>query len=146
MPFDFHQTFQDLMNEKGDVMSGYPIIAGEQESRTHIQVDYFCIADLDRPYTGPESGIRPLADLTRYNVIELEGLGRTLSEGRFRYHLGRTLVMEEPSGAPSRQGQISLTILTVHKPRNYCARSITGSRKSPLGNTEQHCCGIYRSR
>jgi len=133
MPFDFHQTFQDLMNEKGDVMSGYPIIAGEQESRTHIQVDYFCIADLDRPYTGPESGIRPLADLTRYNVIELEGLGRTL-------------VMEEPSGAPSRQGQISLTILTVHKPRNYCARSITGSRKSPLGNTEQHCCGIYRSR
>ncbi len=116
MSFDLHQTFQDVMKIKADVMSGYHIISGEPEARTHIQVDQFCIADLNRPYKGPEKGIRPLADFKRYNVIELEGLGRTLSQGRFRYHVGRTLVMENPAGKPSRQGQIGLTILTVHKP------------------------------
>ncbi len=115
MSFDMHQTFQDLM--KADVMSGYHIVTAEREARTHIQVDYFCIADLERPYEGPEQGIRPLEDFTRYNVIELEGLGRTLDESRFRYHLGRTLVMENPVGKPNRLGEKSLTILTVHKPQ-----------------------------
>jgi len=116
MSFDLHHTFQDLMKVKADVLCGYHIISAEPEARTHIQVDYFCIADLDRPYTGPEQGIRPLDNFTHYNVIELEGLGRILSEGRLRYHIGRTLVMENPDAKPSRQGQISLTILTVHTP------------------------------
>jgi len=116
MTFDLHQAFQDLMKEKAEVLCGYHVIHGERETRTHIQVDYFCIADLDRPYTGPETGIRPLADFTRFNVIELEGLGRTLDERRLRYHIGRTLVMENAQGKTDRQGATSLTILAVHKP------------------------------
>ncbi len=116
MSFDLHQLFQDLMREKADVMSGYQIHEGERESRTHIQVDYFCIADLDKPYMGPEQGIRPLSDIRKYNVFELEGLGRTLNESRFRYHVGRTLVMENPGGKRSRLGEMGLTIITIHKP------------------------------
>jgi len=116
MSFDLHQIFQDLMKEKAHVMSGYHLIGGEQESRTHIQVDFFCTIDPDRPYAGPEVGIRPLEDFSRYNVIELEGLGRTLSDRRFRYHVGRTLVMENADGHPERRGQTSLTIVAVHKP------------------------------
>jgi len=116
MSFDLHRFFQELMTVKADVMCGYQITAGERESRTHIQVDYFCIADRERPHRGPERGIRPFADFARYNVIELEGMGRTLSESRFRYHLGRALVMENPAGQSSRQGEIGLTILAVHKP------------------------------
>ena len=116
MSFNLHQTFQDIMREKADVMSGYQIKMGEPERRTHIQVDYFCIADLDKPYQGPERGIRPLANFQHYNIIELEGLGKTLNEGRFRYHVGRALVMENPSGKRSRNGQTGLTIITVHKP------------------------------
>jgi hypothetical protein len=116
MPLDLHCMFQDLMKAKAHVLSGLHISEGMRESRTHIQVDYFCIAEPDQPFHGPERGIRPFADFRRFNVLELEGLGRSLGEGRFRYHVGRTLVMENPAGQPSRQGEIGLTILVVHKP------------------------------
>ena len=73
-----------------------------------------------------ERGIRPFSDFNRYNVIELEGLGNTLNESRLRYHVGRTLVMENPAGKPSRQGMIGLTIVTVHKPRKLLAKNRYG--------------------
>ena len=58
MPFDLHEVFQDLMKAKADVLCGLHIEGGERESRTYIQVDYFCVADTDKPYLGPECVFR----------------------------------------------------------------------------------------
>ena len=116
MTFDLHQVFQDIMKEKAHVMSGYEIALGQREARTHIQVDYFCAVNHNKPYVGQEKGIRPFSYFRPYNVIELEGPGNTLNESRFRYHLGRTLVMENPAGKKHRRGVTGLTILAVRKP------------------------------
>jgi len=53
MTFDLHHVFQDIMKEKAHVMSGYEIAMGQREARTHIQVDYFCAVNHNRPYGGP---------------------------------------------------------------------------------------------
>ncbi len=115
MSFDLHQSFQDLMDKKGDVLCGFAM-EGEREARTHIRVDYFCKVDLNQPYHGDEEGIRPFDDVRPFTVFELEGPNRTLSKHRVRFFIGRTLIKENPHHGVHHFGEIGLIIVCVHKP------------------------------
>ena len=114
MAFDLHHGFATLMDEAGWVLCGYNL-AGERESRTHIQVDYLGIANLNEPRAVAEFGPLPF-EVTTYNVFELEGPSRTVDFHRIRYLLGRTLVLENPPHRLHRYGEIGLTVICVRKP------------------------------
>ena len=112
----WHEIVQDTFDRFMGLLSGRYTKGKSREISHHVRIDYYCQTTKRKRASAQEGDLEPFNHLKQHNVIEYKSAYEHLSEAKFRFYVGRALVIEGKDPQAGWKGKTTLTILTTSRP------------------------------